>query len=232
MMAGARRAGRRRRAPAGAGARHPAPAGTLERVRGILSDLDGTLVDSTPAVMRVWRRWRADRGLPQPATHPHGIPARAVVVEEAPHLDADAEAAELERREIADTDGVRPLPGAAELLAGASGVPVAIVTSCTVPLARVRIAAAGLAEPGVMVTSERTDRVKPHPAPYLLGARELGLPPAACLVLEDAPAGVRAGLDAGCRVAALRSGGSGDAELAGAHEVHDDVAAFLAALRG
>lgn len=201
-------------------------------MRGILSDLDGTLVDSTPAVMRVWRRWREDRGLPHPAAHPHGIPARAVVAREAPQLDADAEADELTRREMADTGGVRPLPGAAELLGGAARVPVAVVTSCTVPLARVRIAAAGLREPGVLVTSERTDRVKPHPAPFLLGARELGLDPADCVVLEDAPAGVRAGLDAGCRVVGVRTGGASDDELAGAHEVHDDVAAFLAALGG
>ena len=198
-------------------------------MRGILSDLDGTLIDSTPAVERVWSGWLLERGVAAPARHPHGIPAREAVRELAPHLDVDVEARELTRREMTDTDGVRPLPGATSLLAGAAGVPVAIVTSCTEPLARVRLGAAGLRAPDVLVTAERTPRVKPQPDPYRLGARELGLDPADCVVLEDAPAGIAAGVAAGCWVVGLRSGGAG-AGLADAHEVHDDVATFLAAL--
>ncbi|CAB4933926.1 unannotated protein [freshwater metagenome] len=206
-------------------------------MRAILSDLDGTLVDSTPAVLRVWQGWMRDRGLPVLSAdeHPHGIPARSIVASLAPHLDADAEAAELERREIADLDGVRALPGAAELLGAAAGgagaaAPgwplVAVVTSCTRPLALARIRAAGLPVPAVMVTAERTDRVKPDPDPYLLGARELGTDPEDCVVLEDAPAGVTAGRAAGMRVVAVRCSHD-EAALRGADEVVDDVAAFL-----
>jgi sugar-phosphatase len=198
-------------------------------MRAILSDLDGTLVDSTPAVLRVWQGWMRDRGLPPvPAEeHPHGIPAHSVVATLAPHLDADAEAAELERREIADLDGVRALPGAAELLRdAAASPPVALVTSCTRPLALARLAAAGLPAPAVLVTSERTARVKPDPDPYLLGARELGVEPADCVVLEDAPAGIAAGRAAGMRVVAVRCSHD-DAALAGADEIVDDVRAFL-----
>jgi sugar-phosphatase len=204
-------------------------------MRAILSDLDGTLVDSTPAVLRVWQAWMRERGLPvvPDDEHPHGIPARAVVASMAPHLDADHEARELERREIADLDGVRELPGAASLLraavtpGGPGWPPVAVVTSCTAPLALARLRAARLPEPATMVTSERTARVKPDPDPYLLGARELGVSPEDCVVLEDAPAGVAAGLAAGMRVVAVRTSHS-DADLRGAHEIVDDVAAFLA----
>lgn len=206
-------------------------------MRAILSDLDGTLVDSTPAVMRVWGGWLRERGIaPPPGGHPHGIPARQVVAMLAPHLDADAEAAELERREVEDLDGVVPLPGARELLAAAAGEdgaaglpPVAVVTSCTVPLARARLSAARLPLPRAMVTAERTERVKPDPDPYLLAARELGVAPADCVVLEDAPAGIAAGRAAGMRVVAVRTSHP-DAELAGANEVVDDVAAFLAGI--
>ncbi|MGX6449389.1 HAD-IA family hydrolase, partial [Patulibacter sp. S7RM1-6] len=74
---------------------------------------------------------------------------------------------------------------------------------------------------------ERTARVKPDPDPYLLAARELGVAPEACVVLEDAPAGIAAGRAAGMRVVAVRTSHP-DAELTGADEVVDDVAAFLA----
>jgi sugar-phosphatase len=141
----------------------------------------------------------------------------------------DAEARELERREIADLDGVRALPGAAELLRDAAAAPpVALVTSCTGPLALARLRAAGLPAPPVLVTSERTVRVKPDPDPYLLGAQELGVAPADCVVLEDAPAGIAAGRAAGMRVVAVRCSHD-DAALAGADEIVDDVLAFLRA---
>ena len=203
-------------------------------MRAILSDLDGTLVDSTDAVVRVWHGWMRDRGVPLvPAErHPHGIPARSIVADLAPHLDAASEALELERREIEDLDGVRPLPGAVALLdpeAPASGRPaVAIVTSCTRPLALARLSAARLPVPGTLVTAERTARVKPDPDPYLLGASELGVAPADCVVLEDAPAGIAAGRAAGMRVVAVRCSHD-DAALAAADEVVDDVASFLRA---
>ncbi len=201
-------------------------------IGAILSDLDGTLVDSTDAVLRVWHRWMDDHGLgrTRSAEHPHGIPAREVVARLAPHLDADAEAAELERREIADLDGVVALPGAAALLRRSGPPPLAVVTSCTLPLARARLRAAGLAEPPAMVTAERTARVKPHPDPYLLGAELLGVAPAACVVLEDAPAGVAAGRAAGMRVVAVRGRHVEERALRDADEIVDDVAAFLARL--
>ncbi len=198
-------------------------------MRAILSDLDGTLIDSTPAVLRVWTAWKREHGLPvgADADHPHGIPARQVVRMLAPHLDAAAEARDLERREVADVDGVVALPGARELLgAPPDGVAVAIVTSCTLPLALARLAVVGLDAPATLVTAERTERVKPDPDPYLLAARELGVDPADCVVLEDAPAGIAAGRAAGMRVVAVRTTHP-DAALAAAHDVVDDVAAFL-----
>lgn len=211
----------------------PGVAGPLDlgAVRAILTDLDGTLVDSTEATERVWNGWKLDRGLPTDEPHPHGIPAREVVELLAPQLDAGEEAAELERREIADTDGVIALPGAAELLApeGAWGLEVAIVTSCTAPLAETRLRVAGLAPPSIVVTAERTERVKPNPDPYLLAAELLGLEPADCLVIEDAPAGVAAGRAAGMQVVAVTTS-HGAGELADAHHLTADVAELLAML--
>ncbi len=203
----------------------------LGAVRAILTDLDGTLIDSTEATERVWNGWKRDCGLPVGDPHPHGIPAREVVELLAPQLDAEAEAAELERREIADTAGVAALPGAAELLApeASFGLEIAIVTSCTAPLAETRLRVAGLSPPSIVVTAERTERVKPDPDPYLLAAELLGVEPADCLVIEDAPAGIAAGRAAGMQVVAVTTSHAAE-ELTGAHHLVASVSELLATL--
>src|SRR5437667_2291 len=96
----------------------------------------------------------------------------------------------MERREIADVEGVVPLPGAMELLEALPLERWAIVTSCTRALANVRIAAAGLPRPQHLVTSTDVKHGKPDPEPYLKGARMLGVAANECIVIEDAPAGV------------------------------------------
>jgi mannitol-1-/sugar-/sorbitol-6-phosphatase len=104
----------------------------------------------------------------------------------------------------------------------------AIVTSATRPLAEVRLRAAGFSIPENLVTARDAKRGKPNPDPYLMGAKILGVPPAECVVIEDAPSGVRAGKAAGARVVALRTTAS-DAELqeAGADWIVDDCAELM-----
>jgi len=196
------------------------------RCRGVLFDLDGVLVDSTPAVARVWAGWAREHGFRDPdeiVRIAHGRPSIMTIRELLPHADHEAENHEVERREIADTDGVIPLPGAMELLQTLPLESWAIVTSCTRPLAGVRIAAAGLPKPKHLVTATDVLHGKPNPEPYLKGAELLGLAAAECVVMEDAPAGIRAGKTAGARVVALRTTAA-DAELldAGADWIVDD----------
>ncbi len=120
-----------------------------------------------------------------------------------PHADHAAENREVERREIEDLEGVVPLPGALELLVSLPSDRWTIVTSCTRPLAEVRIQAAGLPLPKRLITSNDINHGKPHPEPYLKGASVLGFPSTECIVLEDVPAGVRAGKAAGAKVIAF-----------------------------
>lgn len=174
---------------------------------GILFDLDGVLVDSTPAVARVWTWWAKKHGFDPEETvrRAHGRPSIATIRELLPNADHVAEDREVERREIEDVEGVVPLPGALELL---QSVPLdrwAIVTSCTKTLAHVRIRAAGLPEPKFIVTSSDIKKGKPDPEPYLKGAKALSLVSEDCLVIEDAPAGIRSGKAAGARVIALQT---------------------------
>jgi sugar-phosphatase len=197
------------------------------RCRGVLFDLDGVLVDSTPAVARVWEGWAHEHGLDpdEVVKKAHGRPSVATIRELLPNADHAAENREVERREIADIEDVVPLPGAMELLQALPLDRWAIVTSCTRALAAVRIGAAGLPKPKQMVTSTDVQHGKPDPEPYLKGAQILGVPAADCLVIEDAPAGIRAGKAAGARVLALRTTAS-EAELqqAGADWIVDDCA--------
>src|SRR6266478_3387576 len=200
------------------------------RCRGVLFDLDGVLVDSTPAVARVWAGWAHEHGFDpdEVVKKAHGRPSITTIRELLPHADHAAEDREMERREIADLEGVVPLPGAVELLQALPQQRWAIVTSCTRALAHVRIGAAGLPKPKYLVTSTDVQHGKPNPEPYLKGAQILGVPAADCLVIEDAPAGIRAGKAAGASVLALRTTAS-DAELqqAGADWIADDCVEFF-----
>jgi sugar-phosphatase len=200
----------------------------------ILSDLDGVLVDSEASCLRVWDRWAQGNGLDPEAVRAvlHGRPSRDVVAQFLPDADLDAEARRLDAEQAADVDGVVALPGARELLL-APPAPLAVVTSCTAPLAAARLETIGLPAPRVLVTSDQLARGKPDPEGYLRAAALLGVAPADCVVLEDAPAGVAAGLAAGCRVVAVRTT-HGDADLEGAHAVVDtlaDLSQALAALQ-
>lgn len=183
------------------------------RCRGVLFDLDGVLVDSTPAVARVWAWWAREHGFPDPdeiVRIAHGRPSITTIRELLPRANHDAENREVERREIEDTDGVIPLPGAVELLNSIPAERWAIVTSCTRRLAEVRIGAAGLPKPKQMITANDIENGKPDPEPYLKGAQILGAAGNECVVIEDAPAGIRAGKAAGAHVIALRTTASDD----------------------
>ena len=182
--------------------------------RALLFDMDGVLVDSTAAVARVWTIWARKHGLdPEMVVKiAHGRPSITTIRELLPHGDHEAEDREVERLEIEDVEGIVALPGAAELLRTLPATRYAIVTSATRPLAEVRLRAAGLPIPERLVTARDVQRGKPHPDPYLRGAQLLRVPPAECVVIEDAPSGVRAGKAAGTRVVALRTTAS-DAEL-------------------
>ncbi len=175
----------------------------MPTVRAVLLDMDGTLIDSTPAVARSWARWGEQWGVGDVfASHEHGRPARDIVAEHVPPEQVDAAFRSIEAMEVADTEGILVLPGARELLDALPRDAWAIVTSCSRPLADARLAAVGL-RPPVLVTASDTAIGKPAPDPYLEAARRLGVDPADCLVVEDAPAGLAAGRAAGATTLAV-----------------------------
>jgi sugar-phosphatase len=177
------------------------------RCRALLFDMDGVLVDSTPAVARVWTVWANRFGL-NPAEvvrQAHGRPSIATIRELLPSADHRAEDQAIEKAEIEDIEDIVALPGTKQLLDALPPDRFAVVTSATHPLAVVRLQAAGFAIPKHLVTASDIQRGKPDPEPYLRGAQILGIPPVDCVVIEDAPAGIQSGKAAGSRVLALRT---------------------------
>lgn len=177
------------------------------RCSAVLFDLDGVLIDSTPAVQRVWARWAMEHGLDPDhvVAHAHGRPSLSTVRHFLPHADHELENRGVERREVEDMGGIVVLPGAMELLTSLPPHRWTIATSCTRRLAEARLHAAGLPVPSCIVTATDVTRGKPDPEPFLKAAAKLGLRASSCVVCEDAPAGVRSGKAAGARVVALRT---------------------------
>jgi sugar-phosphatase len=208
---------------------------TVIQCGAVLFDMDGVLVDSTPAVARVWTGWALEHGLvpDEVVRRAHGRPSLASIMELLPHGDHDAENRELERREIEDVADVIALPGALQVLQSILPQRWAIVTSASRRLAIVRLRAAGLPVPENLVTSNDIQRGKPFPDPYLKGAEILGVAPMECVVAEDAASGVRSGKAAGARVLGLRTT-SRDEELlsAGADWIAEDLSALSIAPQG
>ncbi|MFD0400896.1 HAD-IA family hydrolase [Kitasatospora sp. NPDC127121] len=173
--------------------------------RALLLDMDGTLVNSDAVVERCWHRWAEQHGLDPAAALAvaHGRQGHATMAELLPDRPVELNLADNRRMlaaERADTDGVVPIPGAAAFLAALNGLPHALVTSADEPLARIRMGAADLPMPPVLVTAESVGASKPDPEGFLKGAAALGFAPADCLAFEDSDAGITAARAAGIRV--------------------------------
>ena len=177
------------------------------RCTAVLFDLDGVLVDSTRSVARLWRLWAAETGVdPERILEiAHGRRTIEVVRQLAPAVDAESEVRKIEKREADDTDGVRVMPGAYDLLSTLPDAQWGVVTSGTNYLATSRLRRAGLPIPRVLVSADEVTKGKPHPEPYLKGAQLIGVAPADCLVIEDAPAGVQSAHAAGMKSIGLTS---------------------------
>ena len=168
-----------------------------------LFDMDGTLLDSSAVVERVWMTWARNHGIDPDALLKalHGVRAEDTVRRFAgDKLDVAKETEWILQGELNDVEGLVPLQGIGEFIARLKEGEWAVVTSATRALAEVRLRAAGIPIPRVMITAENVSRGKPDPEGFLLGAQQLGVDIQECLVFEDSPAGVKAGKAAGAKV--------------------------------
>jgi sugar-phosphatase len=178
--------------------------GVTIQASALLLDMDGTLVDSTAVVERVWGEWALAHDL-DPAvvmTVVHGRQGQesmAMLLPDRPMAENIADNDRMLQLETVRVDGIVPIAGAPEFLASLGGVPHALVTSATIALARARMSAAGLGMPPIAVTADDISESKPHPKGFLAAAAQLGVAPADCVVFEDSAAGIAAARAAGMR---------------------------------
>lgn len=198
-------------------------------VRGVLFDLDGTLLDTAGPIGRSWTRWAVEHDVTAAdfvRVGSHGRRSVDLVDALVPPHRASTALARIHALELADLDGIVAIAGAARLLRALPTVAWGIVTSGDRPLATARLRASELAfaVDRLLVTGDEVDAGKPDPAPYAAGAAMLGLAAADCLVIEDAPAGIASGLAAGAHTLALTTTVAAE-ELTSAEVVVHDLAA-------
>ena len=194
--------------------RRPGTLWTVTRIfpaHAALLDMDGTLVDSTAVVERLWLAWAASHGLDR--DHVLGVihgrqghQSMAILLPDRPHAQNLVENRAMLAAESDDLDGVVEVPGAAAFLAALAPYPHLVVTSADDRLLRARMGASGLDVPADPVTAEQVSASKPDPEGFLLGARRIGIAPADCVVFEDSAAGIQAARAAGMRVIGVGTG--------------------------
>jgi sugar-phosphatase len=169
---------------------------------GILFDMDGVLVSSIGSVNRCWKKWAQHYGLPNAdkVQIEHGTRAVDMIKKLKPDLDVAEGLRLIEDLEIDDVSDLKVLPGARALLESLPPERWAIVTSATFRLLLGRLHAAELPVPERIISGDMVERGKPDPEPYRRGAELIHAAPAECIVVEDAPSGIGAGIAAGCRV--------------------------------
>jgi sugar-phosphatase len=164
--------------------------------------MDGTLVDSTAVVERLWLEWAKPHDLDSQRVlrvihGRQGHQSMAILLPERDHAINLVENQEMLARETGDVDGVVAIDGAQHLLASLARHPHAIDTSADDADMTARMDAAGIGIPELPITAESVSASKPHPEGFLKAASLLGVEPADCVVFEDSPAGIQAGLAAG-----------------------------------
>ncbi|KAL0573216.1 DL-glycerol-3-phosphatase [Marasmius crinis-equi] len=188
--------------------------------KAVLFDMDGTLIDSSPAVTAAWNLLKNTGydflDLDDILASAHGYRTIDALRKWCKITDEELLKKEVQRFEEAilsnaskaEGGGIIALPGVKALLAGIQGgrddtdQGWSVCTSSTFFYASKALPAAGLKTPVNFVTAESVQNGKPAPDPYLLGAKLSNVPPEACIVVEDAPTGIRAGKAAGCMVLA------------------------------
>jgi sugar-phosphatase len=200
----------------------------------VLFDLDGVLVDSRTVIRRHWTRWAHQRGLDieEVLAVAHGRrPADTVRLLLPESEDPETLATDIVQGEASDAEGMLRLPGALELIQSLPLGKWTVATSGPRAIAQFRLKFAGIPWLPTHITAEDVVHGKPDPEPYLAAAARLQVPAQKCVVIEDAPPGVKAGVAAGCQVIGLATTHPvSDLLAAGAHVITEHLGCIRASV--
>ena len=188
----------------------------------LLFDMDGTLIDSSTAVVGIWSKWARRHGLNADSIleRAHGRQTIDVMREFAPDLDLNKETADFLEWEISWRDGIHAVRGAEELLERLPANVWAVVTSAERELAKARFSAAGLPMPEILISAEDVSQGKPNPEGFLKAAEQMSVQASNCVVFEDSWAGLEAGEESGASVVMVAIDGSSALEV-GMYAIRD-----------
>lgn len=184
-------------------------------VAGALFDWDGVVIDSSAQHEQSWELLAAEIGKPLPEDHfirGFGMKNQVIIprilawTDDPDEIERYSLRKEALYREIIAREGIRALPGVKSLLEmlDAQGVPCAVGSSTHRENIEVVLDILGVRERfKALVTAEDVSHGKPDPEVFVKSANAIGIKPENCVVFEDAPVGVEAGLKAGSRVIAV-----------------------------
>ena len=181
------------------------------KIKGIISDMDGVILDTEKLYVRFWREAASFYGFPMTLEHALGIRSLSGKLAEEKlqgwfGKEFDYNAVRQKRIELMDEfvnqNGVEPKPGAKALLSYIkdNGYALALATSTPVDRAGRYLKSVELYSFFDQIVSAReVERGKPAPDIYLCAAKRLGLDPKECIALEDSQNGIRSAFAAGCK---------------------------------
>ena len=180
------------------------------RVKAVLWDLDGTLVDTEPYWIATEFALAEEYGAPW--SHEHALELVGNDLVESGHYIREVMGLEMSAEDVVEylLDGVVThveqavpwRPGAVELLAAlrAAEIPCGLVTMSYQRFVAPILAGLPPETFRVIVTGDQVERGKPHPEPYLTAAAALGFAPGECVAIEDSNTGATSAETAGCPV--------------------------------
>ena len=173
----------------------------------IIFDLDGVIVDTRVVVEKVWFEWavKNEKNWENVKNNIHGKRTVEIIRQFAPELNEESIVKIIEDKQAEDIDNICVGEGALECLKIIKDCKWAVVTSNTRTAALDKIGNVQFTVPDVLITGDDVKNGKPSPEGYLMAASRLGVEPENCLVVEDSPAGVKAGKNADMFVVGVKT---------------------------